>query len=418
MPPRNVVCIAVDGLRASALGAYGNAWHPTPAADELASGSLVCDWMFVHEPTLESFYRAAWRGAALPRSAGGASLLERVAEAGVETALVCDDAAVAILGENAGLGEVRQLEHGPPRTAEVLEETELAQTFAAAIASLEGWGGAARHGPGRLLWVHARAFHGAWDAPLELRAALLDDDDPPPPRFAAPPQFESGLDHDGLLMVRAAYAAQVTVLDQCLGALAAALAESGLDRSTLVAVVGVRGFALGEHAVAGADSGRPYGEVLHVPFLLSRPDAAPMEPRAAELLQPVDLYATLADYFALPAEATGGQSLLALASAASRTAARQFIVARGLEGDRALRTQAWMLVDRCADADPEPSTVRRRLELYVKPDDRWEANEVADRCPDVASRLLALLDGCTQGAETYQDVGPVVVDDDLVTPAR
>jgi len=30
------------------------------------------------------------------------------------------------------------------------------------------------------------------------------------------------------------------------------------------------------------------------------------------------------------------------------------------------------------------ATVRRIVELYVKPDDRWEMNDVADRCPDAA----------------------------------
>jgi hypothetical protein len=30
--------------------------------------------------------------------------------------------------------------------------------------------------------------------------------------------------------------------------------------------------------------------------------------------------------------------------------------------------------------------------LYAKPDDRWEANEVADRCGEVPDELAALID--------------------------
>ncbi|NMC19720.1 MAG: hypothetical protein GYA33_04805, partial [Thermogutta sp.] len=40
------------------------------------------------------------------------------------------------------------------------------------------------------------------------------------------------------------------------------------------------------------------------------------------------------------------------------------------------------------DPHPDPlwdvATVRRIVELYVKPDDRWEMNDVADRCPEAA----------------------------------
>jgi hypothetical protein len=33
------------------------------------------------------------------------------------------------------------------------------------------------------------------------------------------------------------------------------------------------------------------------------------------------------------------------------------------------------------------------IELYAKPDDRWEANEVADRCPGVVDEMLAIRNG-------------------------
>ena len=40
----NILVIAVDGLRAAALGAYGNTTFPTPALDQFAADSIVFDW--------------------------------------------------------------------------------------------------------------------------------------------------------------------------------------------------------------------------------------------------------------------------------------------------------------------------------------------------------------------------------------
>lgn len=59
-----------------------------------------------------------------------------------------------------------------------------------------------------------------------------------------------------------------------------------------------------------------------------------------------------------------------------------------------------MLYDRRGDSPA--------VELYRKPDDRWEANEIANRCPSVAERLLAALDGA----------GAPLLDDDLTAHPR
>src|SRR5262245_54380310 len=45
-----VVVIAVDGLPAWALGAYGNDWIPTPNLDEFAAHSIVFDQHFADVP--------------------------------------------------------------------------------------------------------------------------------------------------------------------------------------------------------------------------------------------------------------------------------------------------------------------------------------------------------------------------------
>jgi arylsulfatase A-like enzyme len=220
-------------------------------------------------------------------------------------------------------------------------------------------------------------------------------------------------DHDELLIHRAAYAAQVVVIDQCVGGLLDAMTDLGLDRDVLTAVVGCRGYALGEHGIVGSACQNLYGEMLHVPCLVRRPGGAPAPPRWAGLAHPSDLAALLARWFCLPRVAADEAEPSFWETDAVDAAPCRIIVAQGPGGERALRTPAWLLRRPPAgvnvDEDSPP-----RAELYVKPDDRWEANEVADRCPDVAERLLAALDELAPGAH----IAPADWDAELLLAAR
>ena len=73
MPAPNILVVVVDGLRASAFGAYGNTSFPTPALDQFAADSLLLDWCYApsaelgrHLPRLVAFDPS---GAMLRRSA-------------------------------------------------------------------------------------------------------------------------------------------------------------------------------------------------------------------------------------------------------------------------------------------------------------------------------------------------------------
>ena len=398
MPPRHAIVIAVDGLRASALGAYGNTWHPTPALDRLASESLLFDWMMVDSPALAGFYRAAWLGAPAPHdgveptnlkplaATHPAGLLPQLLAAGVAASLTTDDLWLAEQGDQLGFRDVRALEFPQPATAESMADTELAQLFAIAADQLEQWSVAedsatAGAEPPRLLWLHARGYHGAWDAPLELRQSLLDEDDPEAPTFVTPPLRLETTNLDELLLQRAAYAAQTAILDECVGMLIDMLAETGLADSTAVLIIGCRGFALGEHGAAGSEVRDLYGEVTHIPCLLRRPDGAPTAPpRASELRQPADLAPYLLEWFGCPLPPSPGD-------VSQSPIARERVATIGMHGEIALRTQNWLL--RQTAKSSELSETEPTIELFAKPDDRWEANEIADRCPEEVAELLA-----------------------------
>jgi hypothetical protein len=58
----------------------------------------------------------------------------------------------------------------------------------------------------------------------------------------------------------------------------------------------------------------------------------------------------------------------------------------------AIRTRAWFLRRLRGDRGWHD-------ELFAKPDDRWEANEIASRCSDVVELLAAQLDRFSQAGD-------------------
>ena len=85
-------CLVVDGLRASALGSYGNTSFPTPQLDAMASRSLVVDWLWADSPLLDGFYRSVWQGQhALRQAQVKGHLIQQLADVGVQQWLISDD---------------------------------------------------------------------------------------------------------------------------------------------------------------------------------------------------------------------------------------------------------------------------------------------------------------------------------------
>ncbi|MCA9236416.1 MAG: hypothetical protein KDA44_13165 [Planctomycetales bacterium] len=395
MKPKFALCLVVDGLRASALGAYGNTWAPTPACDALAADSIVCDRMWCDSPTLAGFYNAVWSGrhavAELSLAAPGAlPLPAQLHAAGVATTLITDDASLetALPADSRVEGALAATD--PPReSAGDLEATAMYQFFAAAaeeIAATLSAGAGDPSSGGRLWWLHCRGLAGAWDAPLSVRESLWADDELELPTFVDPPREVATDEPDQLLAYRAAYAAQVAVLDECVGALLAAVRECGLNESLLVTLVGARGFALGEHGRVGAAVDQLFGERLHVPcFVQASRDGVPWQ-RRGELQQPGALYATLRDWFGVEGDAGTGRRGSLLQADDPGDSESSCAVAVGQHAECTVVTDEWLL----RRPPHEGSGPRPAPQLYAKPDDRWEANEVADLCPDAVAELTGV----------------------------
>jgi arylsulfatase A-like enzyme len=372
----NAVCLVIDRLHAGYVGAYGNTWIETPALDRLASRSLLLDQALIDSPDLERLYRSYWQGwHALCRqepSESRPSLAAILRDAGVRTALLTDEPRVARHPLAEDFEELIEIDPPwQPETAAEIDQTHFGRCFVEMIE----WMQSAR-GP-FLLWCHLGGLGTTWDAPLWFRQAYREPGDPPPPESAEVPERMLPPDHDPdeLLGIAQAYAGQVTLLDTCLGAFWDFLDGLPGSGETLLTLCSARGFPLGEHGRVGACDGALYSELLQVPWMMQFPDAASAAVRSSALVEPADLWATLLDWWAIddrPHSPTAS-GLLRLAERQSAAPRDRLCIAG--DGGRAIRTPAWFLR---AGGQPE---------LFAKPDDRWEINNVTSLCAEVVERL-------------------------------
>jgi arylsulfatase A-like enzyme len=298
-------------------------------------------------------------------------------------------------------GEVQEVVHvalpAAVGSAASIDETRLAALFAEVIQ----WLATAK--PPFCLWVHVGSLGSAWDAPLELRNRYADPDEPLPPTLVAPPRLvlDPDYDPDELLGYSLAYAGQVSALDDCLGGLLDWMAERPWSASTLLALVGSRGLALGEHRRVGCWDEALCGELVHVPWLMQFPDGAGRAARTQALVQPGDLAVTLAQWWQLPEGGFGGplaSSLLPLVRDELSAVRDRVCLASG-SGQRAIRTPAWFL--RWAGSPSVPGDDPGVGQwLYTKPDDRFEMNDVADRCQEIVEGLARAWDEVAEAARS------------------
>jgi hypothetical protein len=398
MENRLALVIAVDGLRASALGTYGNTSFPTPQLDELASRSLVVEWLVADSPTLAGFYGGVWQ-----------SLFPKVRQqTEMRRWLITDDPAVAQLsGEN--FDEVVCLERNTKQAVQEIEETHAAQFFAQAIEQLALWQNAAtKQQANGLLWIHFSGLCGPWDAPSSLRRELLDEDDPLPPEFVTPPHSLQGIDDpDELLGYRIAYAAQIAVLDSCLSGFVEAFEGLPTSARKLTMLLGSRGFSLGEHGCVGHECGTLYSEQLHLPWLVLTDETRDPLPRVIGFAQPVDVGATLCEWL-FPTDPLTDLAEISLIGFLTGQAGklRELMIADSPSGEQLVRTPAWMLKR------------GEIVELYAKPDDRWEANDIASLCPEIVQLLNDLLAEYLQAKKAGNSTPQPSLSHVLVSPWR
>lgn len=370
--PRSAIVLICDRLNAAFLGPYGNTWIETPALNHLAAQSLLVEQCLTCSPDLPAAYQSYWSGSK------GESLLGQFADGQIATTLLTD--AQELMAHPLADGFARHV--GIPCSADRnpatdIESTEWATILSTVISELDR---ESSHGEesekGQLLWIHARGCEGLWDAPYEMRKAFADEEDPDPPTFVEAPSHEltGEVDPDFLLGIQQAYAAEVGVLDACLGPLVERLSQPELA-NTLFILTAPRGFPLGSHGVVGKSQTSLHVESLHTPLFVRFPDGQYRAERSQVLWQPADVCALLHRW--MLGSKVGEEVLIDdLGGERAATCSGEYW---------SLRTPAWFATGKRSAAEEEESEVR----LYAKPADRFEANNVADLCEEIVIDMRA-----------------------------
>jgi len=361
----NTICLFIDQLQSAALSAYGNTWFETPAIDRLAAEAFLCEQAMATSDSIPTALGAYLHGR---RSADavGESLARLLDRAGRDTIFLSDRAdwvdGADDFDRSLSLLSIADNET-PAAPAESLADSHVGRCFATLIDQLEA---CRSDGSPFFLFSLVGSLGTCWDAPSAQY--LLDEDDPPSYSETAPPRLElaAGFDPDELLPIATAYAAQVMAVDACLGVLLDHLDqwEAEQPETAPVLVLGSpRGYRLGEHRLVGPSSSKeddlPYSETIHVPLMIRRPDRCGATTRTQSLVEPCDLYATLGQWCGVETPPTTGRDLTPL------------MELEPTEWRDAIRTHEWYYI--------EPTDERRPV-LYAKPDDRFEVNDVANRC--------------------------------------
>lgn len=402
---KKAILVSIDGLGTNMVGAYGNSLCPTPNMNSLAARSIVLDQFWADSTNSLEVLTSLWSGAhKLNRNYTDYS--EWTQWIG-QALLVTDDKRV-LESPSANLFErVLLVEH-----QDLGEETEFEELLEAAMGA---W--VAESNMFSMLWIHSRGLRGAWDAPYDYRRIMCDEEDPEPPTDVTPITFSvnKSTDPDDVFGVACAIVGQVVVIDQALGELLGTLKELNLNKDTLVGLIGVSGYPLGEHGMVGGEAGHLYAEALHSPCLFRLGDDLHVGIRLPTIMQPNEIGEWIVKWLNSESNEESEESILmSLCDESIDTPNR--IGAAIATGDREyfVVSPAWS----CRITEGT-STTSDQTELYAKPDDRWEQNEVSIRATAVVEKMQALRDKLLAAHTSDEEIGPVNwLDEELVKPTR
>jgi len=243
------------------------------------------------------------------------------------------------------------------------------------------------------------------DAGLKM-PPVKDDDRDDLPRFASylhwklpEPRLKWLKENDQWRPLVRAYLASVSYADMQIGRVLKQLADSGLEKNTIVVFWSDHGWHLGEKGITGKNS--LWERSTHVPLIFAGPgiDKGKCD-RPAELL---DMYPTLAELCSLPKPDLEGLSLVPQLKDAKAARDRPALTTHN-PGNHAVRTERWRyiryadgseeLYDRDADpnewtnlaADPKYMEEKKKLA-------KWLPVKDAAPLPGSAGRILTFDNG-------------------------
>ena len=359
MPPHAVV-LSLNQLSRRCLGCYGHEWIETPNLDRLASRGVVFDQCY-SSPAPEYGLRDT-----------AMSLCEGLSDDGIV---------------------VQQLRESPASETDEFSETAFGQLMTAAEKALvelscdrtASW----------MLWLESSGI--GWPGLatsqfVELYVDELDDDDVPE-------------ELAGIREIEVAYAAMLTQFDHSLGRLLGAIDRLFGDAPPLIVVVAAHGQGVCEiemlspfadrSAELTADAGSFRDELVHVPLLIAGATRELLGSRRSELVTPVDLLPTLNDWFGKSADTIAQSETISLLPLLRNEdcSCRSELFFQDPEGSAAVRTEQFLFLqpDAVAQLTTELSADDATDWLFLKPEDVWEVNDVAEQNPEQVATLRAAL---------------------------
>ena len=414
--------LVVQGVGTGLVGTYGSSTAVTPALDHMAARGIVLDQCFVDSQSLPEQLASLWTGRHALQSADRSwSLWSAAAAAAADHAarrarLLTDSREVADIAAAWGCEAVTLIEVPPPgQPASEPSACAMNALFAAAVEEV-------LTGPQGLVWIHSRGLQHAWDAPLELRGRFADPDDPPPPAEVELPSLDVGadVDPDWLVGWGQVAAAQTAVLDEAVHALWDAV-QSREDReqwSCLFTSLG--GVPLGEHGRLGWGRPQLYAEELQTATLLYPAGGLPVGIRRPELFQLPDLAAAIAHMLGwqLPAGCWGRNPLAYGHPESPQRWPKELSLAMIASQHQGwIRSPAWSAL-LASEFHTGGFHASEEAQLFVKPEDRWEISQIAQRRRDVVERHCELAEQFIQACRQNDRQLLPVLEDELTNLMR
>jgi arylsulfatase A-like enzyme len=419
------IVIVVHGWNVGWLGPYGNEWVLTPNLDRLAVEGVVFDRHIADLPDPALAWQTLWSGRYSFRAQSDAA--KRQPRQVPLAALPHGDIQTIWLPDLGSTPHPEQEEYWetvitPRRDADGGPEVAL---IAAVEAGLEMLAGAISS----LLWIETDRPLPPWSINDDVFAAYFDacgplleeDEDAPasdgkpivdelPPPWADPPSGKvQRLSERDWRRLAASFASVTSQLDTELGEIFERLREAGLECDCLWLVTATAGLPLGEHRHIGYRHPSLYEEQTHVPLMLRLPGGREAGRRVNALTQPVDVLPTLLEWFQLPLPSgVHGKSLLPLATRHGEQI-RQYAVTGLQVGEAtewALQTPQWKLI---LPAQPPAEDAPLAPQLFEKPDDRWEVNDLRAKHLEWAEHLEQRLRGFVEAAAADGPLVPPVL---------
>lgn len=368
--PTAFIVLTIDGLNSFMLGPYGNTMLETSAFDRIAAAGITFDFALSHSSELANSLRrmlAASDEVYASQCVAGRSVF--VTDCGIAAEIAQEAQFETIIEIDSALKSTN-------RVAEKIGETRTATFFSAALEAVE------QIQAGDLLWLHFSGLSQSWDSPMELRNQFVGPDDPEAYALSDPPRqsFDSAVDDPDLLVsIQAALTAQIAVIDQLLDIFLNFVAEHPIASKAHLAITSPRGYSLGGGGQVGIGTSLS-SESVNVPLLLS---LAGDEDRFSNVrshsLVQNSLVAALIEQLGQDVADHDWQFLSS--HCAVFTDDQSEPVFLDGKNERALQNRFWKLIHRQEENGDE------QWRLYVKPDDRWDANDVSSRCPQIIEEL-------------------------------